>query len=388
MRRFVERALLKVSRMTSEQIRSLLDILAEENERLESVLDSMIDGVIVCDTQNSLLLANKAAERLLPILGGETQGRPLSDFIDDEEISSFLAESLEGHDKVVDREFTLEGKGSRRTVAISILPLVSSGKIRGSLIRAVDVTEKRARDSRLRRAESLASLATMSANVAHEIKNPLASISIHLQLLKKSMKGKSELPTEAASKYVDVVSEEVERLNRIVVDFLFAVRPIDVEPEPTDPNEFLRGIAEFMRYELEEARISVILDLEEGVPEVPMDKRFMKQAILNLIKNAISAMPSGGSLSLSTRSAQDELRIEVADSGEGISEDRIQKIFEPYYTTRENGSGLGLTLVFKIVKEHRGEIQVQSEPGRGSAFTIVLPIPQGERKLLGYGDVQ
>ncbi len=385
MRRFVERALLKVPRMTGEQIRGLLDILVDENERLESVLDSMIDGVIVCDTSNSLILANKAAERFIPILGGETQGRPLWDFIDDEEVASFLADTLEGHDKVLDREFTLDYKGVRRTLAISVLPLVSSGRIRGSLIRASDVTEKKAKEARLRRAESLASLSTMSANVAHEIKNPLASISIHLQLLKKAMKGKEEVRTEDAAKYVDVVSEEVERLNRIVVDFLFAVRPIDIEPEVTDPNAFILDIAEFMRYELEEARISIILDLDDAAPSVPMDKRFMKQALLNLIKNAIAAMPSGGSLELATKATEDGVRIEVADTGEGISEDRLQKIFEPYYTTRENGSGLGLTLVFKIVKEHRGEVQVQSEPGRGSTFSIILPLPEGERRLLEYG---
>jgi PAS domain S-box-containing protein len=385
MRRFVERALAKVPRMTSEQIRSLLDKLAEENERLESVLDSMTDGIIVCDRDDILLLANKAAERLLPLLGGDLQAKPIWLFVDDEEVAAFIEASLRGHDRVCDHEFTFERKGVRRCVSISILPLVSRGRITGSLILSEDVTEKRAREARLRRAESLASLSTVTAGVAHEIKNPLASISIHLQLMKKALKGKSSVPSEGIAKYLEVVDEEVERLNRIVVDFLFAVRPIDIEPEDTDLNAFISGLIEFMRYELEEARVRIDLSLAEGIPPVSIDKRFMKQALLNLVKNAIAAMPSGGTLSVTTSVTAESVRIDLADTGEGISEDRLQKIFEPYYTTRENGSGLGLTLVFKIVKEHRGEIQVQSSPGRGSVFSIILPLPQGERKLIAYG---
>jgi PAS domain S-box-containing protein len=371
--------------MTGEQIRALLDTLVDENERLESVLDSMSDGIIVCDASNNLTLANKSAERLLPLLGGDTQERPLWYFVDDEEIAAFLKNSLEGHDRIVDREFTLESKGIRRTLALSILPLVSGGKIRGSLLQAEDVTEKRSREARLRRAESLASLTTVTAGVAHEIKNPLASISIHLQLLRKALGSRPKGESDKIGKYLDVVNEEVERLNRIVVDFLFAVRPIDIEPEDADVNAFIREIMEFLGYELEAAKIQASLSLDESSPRASIDKRFMKQALLNLVKNAIAAMPNGGGLRVSTKAEGGEVRIAVADSGEGMSEERMAKIFEPYFTTRENGSGLGLTLVFKIVKEHRGEIQVSSKVGEGSTFTIQLPVPQKDRRLLEYG---
>ncbi len=384
MRRFLERALKKVQRMTFEQIRSLLDLLAEENERLESVLESMTDGIIVCDADNNLILANKSAERLLPILGGETQDRPVWLFIDDEQISSFLKQSLESHDRIADREFSLDFKGILRTLSLSIMPLVSSGRIRGSLLHVEDITEKRSREARLRRAESLASLTTLTAGVAHEIKNPLASISIHIQLIKKTMQGKESVETKAISHHLGVVGEEVERLNQIVVDFLFAVRPMDLAPEETDLNAFVQEMMNFLKFELDGAGISQSLALAEGLPKLMIDTRFMKQALLNLVKNAMAAMPSGGSIKLITQRVQDEVRLCVEDTGEGIKDEILTKIFEPFFTTRPTGSGLGLTLVFKIVKEHHGEIQVKSRLGEGTCFSIILPVPQKERKLLEY----
>jgi PAS domain S-box-containing protein len=384
-RRFIERALNKVPRMTSEQIRSLLDLLADENERLESVLDSMTDGIIVSDASNNFILANKSAERLLPLLGGETQDRPVWLFIDDEEISRFLRESLENHDRVSDSEFTIETKGATRTLALSIMPLVSSGRIRGSLLHVEDISEKRSREARLRRAENLAALTTLTAGVAHEIKNPLASISIHIQLANKAMHGRESVETKSISHYLSIVAEEVERLNLIVMDFLFAVRPMDLELAESDLNEFVKEMMAFLKYELDQGEISSSLELAEGLPKVMLDVRFMKQAMLNLVKNAIAAMPSGGELKVSTSRQGDDVRLTVEDSGEGIKEEILAKIFEPFFTTKPTGSGLGLTLVYKIVKEHQGEIQVRTKVGEGSCFTIILPIPQKERKLLGYG---
>jgi two-component system, sporulation sensor kinase E len=385
MRRFIERALKKVPRMTEEQIRSLLDLLSDENERLESVLDSMTDGIIVCDPENNLILVNKSAERLLPVMGGDTQDKPVWLFIDDDEISNFLKDSLESHDRIADREFTLEFKGIVRTLSVSIMPLVSLGRIRGSLLHIEDISEKRSREARLRRAESLASLTTLTAGVAHEIKNPLASISIHIQLATKAMQGKEKVETKAISHYLGIVGEEVERLNRIVVDFLFAVRPIDLELADTDLNDFVRETMSFLKYELDQSGISFELALSDGLPRLLLDTRFMKQALLNLVKNAIAAMPSGGNLKVFTGRKGEDIELAVEDSGVGMSAQTLSKIFEPFFTTRETGSGLGLTTVFKIVKEHQGEIQVESKLGLGSRFSIILPAPQRERRLLEYG---
>jgi signal transduction histidine kinase len=283
-----------------------------------------------------------------------------------------------------------------------VLPLVTDYQVTGSLIYIEDITEKRIKEAHLRRAESLASLTTLAAGVAHEIKNPLGSLSIHIQLIQKAMASNKETYLTAhpsgkdgagkdpsayfdlLDKYLAVVNEEIDRLNRIVVDFLFAVRPMDINLRVGDINAFIGELIQFVWYEVEEAHIECVMELDETLPFVSFDERYMKQALLNLIKNAMAAMPSGGVLTIKTQVKDGEVCISVQDTGVGIPDENLSKIFEPYFTTKETGSGLGLTLVFKIIREHRGEISVKSKEGEGTCFTLTLPIPQKERRLISY----
>jgi two-component system, sporulation sensor kinase E len=404
-RTFIERALRKLPKMTAEQITALLLSVAAENERLESVIDSLTEGLLVCDANHDLILVNKAAERLLPLSLYDQAERPLWSVVADDAVADFLKKALLGGDKVMDRELDVEAKGAQRLLSLTVLPLVKDKRVTGSLIHVEDITEKRGKEARLRRAENLASLTTLAAGVAHEIKNPLGSISIHIQLIQKALKasraacedvdgnaGSSggersapQAPFGLIDKYLGIVNEEIDRLNRIVVDFLFAVRPMDIELREGDLNALIRELVEFMRYELEAARIACDLRLARDLPDIRYDERYIKQALLNLVKNAVAAMPSGGTLTIRTESAADEVKLTIADTGIGIPEENLPKIFEPYFTTKESGSGLGLTLVFKIIKEHRGEITVKSKEGEGTAFTIVLPVPQKETRLIAFG---
>ncbi len=383
MRKFIERALGKLSKLHVDQIRSLLQDIAAENERLEAVLDSMTDGVMVTDGDHNLVLQNRPASRLLPIAPGENYEHPLWEVIADPEIAEFVHHALTNQESVTDQEFTLGLGGSSRTLSCSILPLVRGGSIQGNFLLVEDVTERKGKEARLRRAESLAALTTLAAGVAHEIKNPLGSIGIHMQLIQKSLK-QGNADEERLQEYIDVVNEEVERLNKIVVDFLFAVRPMDVELQDGDVNQVVRDLLGFVRYELEENGIQVEEELEEELPAVELDEKYLKQALMNIVKNAMSAMPEGGTLRVATVSRGDEVEIRISDNGVGMSEDVLEKIFEPYFTTRDFGSGIGLTLVYKVVKEHRGDISVSSQEGNGSAFTISLPVPQREINLLSW----
>ena len=384
MRRFLERALAKASRMNEEQIRRLLAILAEENERMGTVLDSMLDGIVVCDSVHRPTLFNKSAERLLPLNYLDVYDRPVWESVADEEIAGFLQETLESEETRMDREFALDTKGSTRIVSITISPLVREQRIRGNLIHIEEVTDKRRKEAQLRRAENLASLTTLAAGVAHEIKNPLGSLSIHVQLMRKALKASCDERSESIQRYLDVVDEEIDRLNRIVVDFLFAVRPMDINPRDTDLNELLSDLLSFLAPEIERAQVRLELNLSSAVPRLLLDPRYIKQAVLNLVQNALAAMPRGGILTLGTERADDRIRLIVADTGTGIREENLPKIFEPYFTTKETGTGLGLTLTFKIIKEHGGEITVHSREGEGTAFTISLPLPPAERRLLSH----
>lgn len=383
MRKFIQRALHKLPKLDSQQIYSLIRDLARENESLEIVLDSMTDGVIAADQNNRVMVCNKSAERLVPLTGTEVYEKIIWDIIDDADISRFIQINLEDQETVSDREFTLSSGGTTKILSLSILPLVHAGRVQGSILHIEDISEKRWREAKLRRAESLASLTTLTAGVAHEIKNPLGSIGIHIQLIQRLIREKGRVESEDISSYLDVINEEVERLNKIVVDFLFAVRPMDMSLSEGCLNCLIQDLLKFMQYELEQTGIQVKAELEDGLSHILMDEKFMKQAILNMVKNAMNAMPDGGTLVLSTQKKGDEVILRISDDGIGMSQEVMEKIFEPYFTTKDFGSGIGLTLVYKIIKEHHGEITVMSKEGRGTTFTISFPVPQKEPHLLG-----
>lgn len=383
MRKFIDRALQKLPKLDAEQIRALLFDLANENDRLESVLDSLTEGVLVSDEEHNLILVNKPAERLIPLAGTEIYERRIWDAIADEEIAAFLRESLENQESVFDREFALEHSGLTRTLALSVLPVVKEGHIQGNLLLLKDITERKSKEARLRRAESLASLSTLAAGVAHEIKNPLGSIGIHIQLMQKSLQ-EEDIARDRVQGYIDVVNEEVSRLNKIVVDFLFAMRPMNVELDDGDLNDVVQGVLDFVQYELESSDIELEVELAPRLPRIELDEKYLKQALMNIVKNAIAAMPEGGTLRVQTERSGDEVRLSIGDTGVGMSEDVAEKIFEPYFTTKDFGSGIGLTLVYKVVKEHLGEVFVDTEEGRGTTFTLSFPVPQRERHLLSF----
>ena len=405
MKQAIKRALQIIAKLNNtEQLHSLFTSLVDDVERLESVLDSLAEGILVCDSDHNMIWANKFSDRLLPLSRREDPV-PVWRCVNDKEIAGFLKEILLSGDRADGREFETGVKGIWRLLSISIFPLVKDYRVTGSLIHVDDITEKRRKEVRMRQAENLASLTTLAAGVAHEIKNPLGSISIHIQLLQKAFAKNEELyyfshpedrpdpnfsdgekgPTayfEMFHRYINVINEEMDRLNHIVVDFLFAVRPMTLNLQEMNFNAFVREVVDFIRYELEESRIKTALELDESLPLLDFDQLVMKQALLNLIQNAMAAMNDGGTLAIKTKWNDNEALISVADTGTGISEQNLAKIFEPYFTTKETGSGLGLTLVFKIIREHRGDINVDSKEGEGTCFTIILPIPQRERRCL------
>ncbi len=384
MRKFLSRALKKIGKLDIDQIRSLIMDVVQENELLEMVLYSMTDGVVVLDEKHNVILLNKAAERLFPFKNGEVNERPLWDALADTDLSDFFHQALVSQELIEDKEMTIDAGGIPRILSCTMMPLVREGGIQGGLLHIEDITEKKGKEARLRRAENLASLTTLTAGVAHEIKNPLGSISIHIQLIQKALNKESESKNEVIQNYLDIVNEEVERLNGIIVDFLFAVRPMDMNLVKQDLNELIRDLFDFMQYEMEEQGVSLALELDGELPQLQLDTKYMKQALLNIVKNALSAMPEGGKLFVLTNVSDGQVELSISDTGVGIPEENMAKIFEPYFTTKDFGSGLGLTLVYKIIKEHQGEINLHSKEGEGTTFTITLPVPVRDQRLLGW----
>ena len=385
MSRFLKKALEKLPRLDRAQLEELLQDIIAEHQLYEASLMSYPGGILVLSNDHRILFLNKIAERFLSLSPNfESSEKPLWTQIRDQDVAVFVQTSLEGKDPPVTREFAFDSPQGARILSFSPLPLMEEGRIQGNILLIQDVTERKNRESRLRRAESLASLTTLAAGVAHEIKNPLGSIGIHIQLIQRSLKNPTPSALDSVRTDLEIINEEISRLNGIVVDFLFAVRPMDTNLILGSVGKVLVELVSFLSLELEQAHIKVRLELDSGDDTVLIDERFLKQAFLNIVKNSLHAMPTGGILTVATKRTPDTYDVMITDTGVGISEEHLEKIFEPYFTTKDFGSGLGLTLVYKIIKEHGGEIRVSSKPSAGTTVTIQFPWPQRTPQLLDF----
>ena len=387
----------KLSKLSEAQIQKLFSSISAERDTLSSIIESLSLGLIIFDKDAKLFLVNKAAERSLPFTVRplpKNENSNLWDFVGDKDIADFLKSCVQKRRSNVSEEFSFSaGGGNIRFVSISVSPLVLDEELGGCIIVVRDITERRNQEILLRRMESLAGLTNLAASVAHEIKNPLGAISIHIQLLQKAIQKAREsdgqLPDQKfLEKYIDVVNDEISNLNKIVMDFLFAVRPVNANLELLQPNPLLEKFAEFFRPEFEQKNVAVKLDLCQDEARLLLDQKLFREIVANLAQNALAAIQekfggeTGGLFEIHSALKDDKFVILIKDNGAGMSEKTLARVFEPYYTTKANGTGLGLTMVYKIVKEFSGDIQVESKEGEGSAFVITLPVPQTDKRLL------
>ncbi len=413
MRDHVMRVSQVLPKLSEEQIENILNSITAENEMLDSVLDSLVTGIMVVDEKWNLLKVNKTAERYLsrPVLGDKVNSESAFELIGEEEIAAFIKNCALEDKSNVSEEFSISNSdGSVRFVTVSVFSWVCRCKMRGRILKFNDITEKRSQEVLLRRMENMAGLTNLAAGMAHEIKNPLGAIGIHIQLIQRAVKKEREkkglLPDKKfLEDHLDVVNEEIENLNKLVMDFLFAVRPINARLTLVNPSKLIENIVSFFSPEFEREGVSFSFKGEAASSRLMIDEKLFREALINIVQNCFSAVKeryndfysgsdsenssgkkkSGGcagkiEISSSEKDARYEIRI--SDNGTGMSEEVLSHIFEPYYTTKASGTGLGMTMVYKIIKEFSGDINVKSEPGKGTQFTIMIPIPQTSRKLL------
>lgn len=374
MREFMRKAIKKSQRMNEVQLKNFVKLITDEYSILDAVMDSLSDGVIAVNAENKIVKYNRAAERILESNLCDSQEENIWEYINEKKIADFISSVIQNERGETTAEFNLLNEDKSKFIDVSVLPLVKEKKINGTIILVADVTEKRNEEIKTHRLESLARLTNVAATVAHEIKNPLAAISIHLQLLKKNFTACNLAINQKAQKHISIIEEEIERLNKIIVDFLFAVRPLKFEFALVDINALLNNLHETFLCEFNNYGISLSLDLQKDLPLIRGDERFLRQAFMNVITNARAAMPNGGFLDITTRLNQDMVSASISDSGQGISTENLNKIFEPYFTTKNDGTGLGLTMTYKVIKEHGGDIHVYSDYGMGTTFKFLLPI--------------
>lgn len=235
--------------------------------------------------------------------------------------------------------------------------------------------QRRARDSerRARQAEHLAYVGTLTGGLAHEIRNPLSTLNLNLQLMREDL-GRPGVKADARLiGKLDALEKEAGRLQQILDDFLKLAGKHEVRLQVRPINPVVEEAVGFYAERLGRANVQVRTSLAENLPPVAVDADRLKQALANLVLNAEAAMPDGGELMIGTEAYRRGVRLHVTDTGSGIGREDLDKIFLPYYSTRPGGTGLGLPTVRRIVQEHAGTMQVHSEPGRGTRFTIDLP---------------
>lgn len=407
MQEFQKRVSQKLEKLSNAQIQQLMSELTGKNEMFNSIFQSLPTGLIVVDEKFDLIKINKAAERYLPFSMHPEESKsdqPVWTLIADEEIARFLKDSYDNKKTNIRNEYTVSTSGgSIRFVEIYITPFVQTSKEHsknakiGSIIRILDVTDKKNQEILLHRMETLAGLTNIAASVAHEIKNPLGAISIHIQLIQKALKKKRDgdglLPDpKFAENYLEIINQEIDRLNKIVVDFLMAVRPIDANLELVNPDKLLSDFINFFEPEFNERSIDIEVSLCKDDTRLLIDRKLFREVIVNLAQNAMSAIdmkyekdPEArkGCIKISSKIENDNYFLYFADDGVGMDETTVARVFEPYFTTKANGTGLGMAMSYKIIKEFSGDIRINSVLGKGTEFMICIPVPQTDKKLIG-----
>ena len=249
-----------------------------------------------------------------------------------------------------------------------------------------DITESRRTAQQTIESERLNALRLLAAGVAHEIGNPLNSLHIHLQLMERSMQKLHDVAKAELQQSIDVARSEVSRLDSIVTQFLRAIRPSQPRLHPENVNTIVEEAVRFFAPEIQDRDIVVEQELRADLPLLQLDREQMKQVFYNVIKNSLEAMRRHGTLAIRTDVDDTYVIVSFADTGGGISAENLSRVFEPYFTTKPSGTGLGLLIVRRIVREHGGELSIESSQGKGLTLTIRLPYVEKRVRMLEAGE--
>ena len=370
MRDFFNKVAEHIDKLDAEGQRKQYRLLVEELSFYESVFRSLREGVLVVDAAGNTVYANEAVARLTGFDGAKAKGRPVRHLLPDWDWDNLLAPSGEGRGWTRQASCELEVTYPEHR----ILEIQSTPSANGTVLLVRDVTLARAREESARETSRTDAVRDLAAGVAHEIGNPLNAISLNLQLLAREFRREPDEDRRARLLHDIATSQnEVKRLEGIIKGFLSALRPAKLNLVPGSLVDPLTDTLDALKAQFEDRRIQTQLNLPSALPMVLVDRAQMEQVFFNLIKNALEAMKDGGDLDIEVGADDRDVHVVIRDNGSGMDAATLAHIFEPYQTSKEQGSGLGLMLSRRIVHAHGGEIDVESKPGAGTAFTVRIP---------------
>lgn len=382
---FLDKLVSRLEKVEAAEVQLILARLVREKGFLEQVFEALLEGVILLDPDGTIAFVNRAACGFFGLDPERAIGEPLS-----RQVRGLDWAALAKPGRTVSRDLEVFYP-ENRFLNFYLAPIhdeeTAENAPPGYVMLVRDLTRTRAEAEETLESERLNALTLLAAGVAHEIGNPLNSLDIHLQLLGRKLRKLPPGDRKPLEEHLGTAREEIQRLDAILKQFLSAVRPTAPRRERTDLNAVLHETLRLLEPELASRKISVELDLAESLPPAEIDAGQFQQVFYNLLRNAYQALREGeGHITLRTRANDYEYRIAIEDNGTGISPEHMGSIFEPYRTTKVSGSGLGLLIVRRIVREHGGEIEIESTEGKGTRIMIYLP--KGERtvRLLGQSE--
>ncbi len=377
---FLEKLVARLDRVEPGEVQQIVTRLIQEKGFLENVFEALQEGLIILDPDGKIMFLNLAASRFFGLDPSDSLGERISS-----KIRGLENISLNGSNQTVSRDLEIFYP-EHRMLNFYLSPIDDTKNHElplGHVMLVRNTTSTHAETQENIESERLNALTLLAAGVAHEIGNPLNSLDIHLQLLNRKIRKLPSAERHGLSAHVNTARQEIQRLDTILKQFLHAVRPTTPRRESRDLNAVLHQTLALLEPEIAARHIAVDLDLSEKLPAALIDPDQFQQVFYNLLRNAYQAISGDeGLIEIRTRSTETDFIIAISDNGTGIPPENMGSLFEPYRTTKSSGTGLGLLIVRRIIREHGGEIEIQSQPDEGTNILIHLPHTAPAPRLL------